>query len=38
MIDYRLAFLARSECLPTVPRPHTHILKVFAFIGTPHQK
>jgi Domain of unknown function (DUF4331) len=38
VIDYRIAFLTKSQCPPTGLKPHTDILKEFPFIGTPHEK
>ena len=38
VINYRLAFLTKNECPPTGLKPHTDVLKVFPYLGTPHSK
>jgi hypothetical protein len=38
VIDYRIAFLTKNQCPPTGLKPHTDILKVFPYMGTPHSK
>ena len=38
VIDYRLAFLTKSECPPSRLKPHTDTLNEFPYLGTPHQK
>jgi len=38
VIDYRIAFLTKSQCPPTGLKPHTDILKEFPYLGTPHSK
>ncbi len=38
VIDYRLACLTKKACPPSGLKPHTDVLKVFPYLGTPHQK
>jgi uncharacterized protein DUF4331 len=38
VIDHRLAFLSKGDIPPSGLRPHTDVLKVFPYLGPPHQK
>lgn len=38
VINHRLAFLSKGDIPPTGLRPHTDVLKVFPYLGPPHQK
>jgi hypothetical protein len=38
VIDYRLAFLTKSQCPPSGLKPHTDVLREFPYLGTPHAK
>ena len=38
VINHRLAFLTKGECPPDGLKPHTDVLKVFPYLGTPHEK
>ena len=36
VIDYRLAFLTKSDCPPSGLSPHTDTLTEFPYLGPPH--
>jgi hypothetical protein len=36
VIDYRLSFLSKGDIPPTGLSPHTDVLDVFPYLGTPH--
>ncbi|HUA33889.1 MAG TPA: DUF4331 family protein [Candidatus Binataceae bacterium] len=38
VINYRIAFLTKSQCPPTGLKPHTDTLRQFPYLGNPHQK
>jgi hypothetical protein len=38
VIDTRLASMTKHQCPPTGLKPHTDVLKVFPYLGTPHPK
>jgi len=38
VIDYRLSFLSKGEIPPSGLSPHTDVLKVFPYLGSPHKE